>query len=66
MNHEPITQTDMTKKKEDKYCILIHIYGILKKWYWSTYLQGNNREIDRDNRLKDRMERERAWDKWKE
>ena len=30
MNHEPITQSDMTKKKKDKYCILIHIYGILK------------------------------------
>ena len=28
MNHEPITQSDMTKKKKDKYCILIHIYGI--------------------------------------
>ena len=28
MKLEPILQSEMSKKEKDKYCILIHIYGI--------------------------------------
>ena len=30
MNLEPITQSEVNQKEKDKYCILIHIYGIYK------------------------------------
>ena len=30
MNLEPATQTEVSQKEKDKYCILMHIYGILK------------------------------------
>ena len=29
-NLEPITQSKVSQKKNDKYCSLMHIYGILK------------------------------------
>ena len=28
MNLEPIIQTEVSQKEKDKYCILMHIYGI--------------------------------------
>ena len=28
MNLEPIIQSEVNQKKKDKYCILMHIYGI--------------------------------------
>ena len=28
MNLEPIIQSDVSQKEKDKYCILMHIYGI--------------------------------------
>ena len=30
MNLEPITQSEVSQKEKDKYCILTHIYGIQK------------------------------------
>ena len=30
MNLEPITQSEVSQKEKDKYCILTHIYGIYK------------------------------------
>ena len=30
MNVEPIIQSEISQKEKDKYCILTHIYGILK------------------------------------
>ena len=30
MNLEPIIQSEVSQKEKDKYCILTHIYGILK------------------------------------
>ena len=30
MNLEPIIQSEISQKEKDKYCILTHIYGILK------------------------------------
>ena len=31
MNLEPIIQSEVSQKEKDKYCILMHIYGILEK-----------------------------------
>ena len=28
MNLEPITQSEVSQNKKDKYCILMHVYGI--------------------------------------
>ena len=53
MKLEPIMQSEVSQKQKDKPCILTHIYGILEKWYWRIYLQGNNGETDIENRLKD-------------
>ena len=30
MNLEPIIQSEVSQEEKDKYCILTHIYGILK------------------------------------
>ena len=30
MNLEPIIQSEVSHKEKDKYCILMHIYGIYK------------------------------------
>ena len=30
MNIKPIIQNDVSQKEKDKYCILMHIYGIQK------------------------------------
>ena len=30
MNLKPITQSEVSQKEKDKYCILMHIYGIQK------------------------------------
>ena len=30
MNLEPIIQSEVSQKEKDKYCILMHIYGIWK------------------------------------
>ena len=52
MNLEPVIQSEVSQKEENKYRILIHIYGIYKKkWYSWTYLQGRNRDANIENRL---------------
>ena len=30
MNLEPIVQCDVSQKGKDKYCILMHVYGVCK------------------------------------
>ena len=50
MNLEPIIQSEVNQKEKDKYCILIHIYGILKNSN-EEFLQGSNGETDIKNRL---------------
>ena len=52
MNLEPIIQSEVSQKEKDKYCILIHIYGIQKNGT-KIYLQGSNGETDIENRLMD-------------
>ena len=51
MNLQPIIQNEVSQKEKDKYCILMHIYGIWKKWYRRIYLQGSKGETDIENRL---------------
>ena len=46
MNLEPNTQSEVSQKEKDKYCILMHIYGI-KKNGTEEYLQGSNGETKR-------------------
>ena len=53
INLEPITQSEVSQKEKDKYCIPMHTYGILERWYQRVYLQGNNGETDIENRLMD-------------
>ena len=55
MNLEPIIQSEVNQKEEDKYCILTHIYGIQKN-VTEINLQENNGETDIESRLMD-MER---------
>ena len=52
MNLEPVIQTEVSQKEENKYHILTHI-GNLEKWYWWTYLQGSSGDEDTENRLVD-------------
>ena len=40
-----IIQSEVSQKEKDKYCILMHIYGI-KKNGTEEYLQGSNGETD--------------------
>ena len=30
MNLEPIVQSEVSQKEKDKYCILMHVYGVYK------------------------------------
>ena len=52
MNLEPITQSKVRQKEKNKYCMLTHLWN-LETWYWLTYLQGNNRDADVENRFVD-------------
>ena len=58
MKLEPIIQSEVSQKEKDKYCILMHIYGIWKKWYRRIYLQGSKGETDIENRLTNTGRRE--------
>ena len=49
MNLEPITQSEVSQKEKNKYCILMHIYGVKKNDTDETYLQGSNRDTDVEN-----------------
>ena len=33
MNLETVIQSEVSQKGKNKYCMLIYIYGIKKKWY---------------------------------
>ena len=50
MNESRAYYSEWRKSKKNKYHVLKHIYGIEKKWYWRTYLQGKNRDGDMKNR----------------
>ena len=52
-NLEPIIQSEVIQKEKDKHHIIRHIYGIKKKMVLIIYLQGNNGEIDLENRFTD-------------
>ena len=50
------------KRQKNKYCTLIHTYGIYKKWFRWTYLQGKDRDTEIENRFVDTVRRG-GWDK---
>ena len=50
MNLEPITQSKVRQKEKNKDCISTHL------WNLETYLQGNNRDADIENRFVDTEE----------
>ena len=49
---EPIIQSKVSQKEENKYCILMYTYGIQKDGTDEiNYLQGSRGHKDRENRL---------------
>ena len=44
------TQSEVSQKKKNKYCILTHSRWNLERWYWWTYLEGSNGDKDTENR----------------
>ena len=56
MNQDPIIQSEVSQKENDRYRILMHIYRIQKKWYSKIDLQGSYEETDIENKIMD-MER---------
>ena len=52
MSLEPIIQTEVRQREKQILYLNIHIWN-LEKWYRSTYLQGNTRDADIENRLVD-------------
>ena len=59
-NLEPVTQSEGSQKEKSKCRILMHIYGIWKKWYRWTYLRGRNGDTDVENGLWTQWPKERA------
>ena len=49
MNLEPIIQSEISQKEKNKSisCINTYIWN-LERWYWWTYVQGSNRDADRE------------------
>ena len=51
MNLEPVKQSELGQKEENKYCILTHMYTWnLEKWCWGTCLQDRNGDADLEKR----------------
>ena len=50
MNLEPITQTEMSQKEKDKYCILTHMYGLQKnsteEFIYRAAMEKQTQKID--------------------
>ena len=44
MNLEPIIQREVSQKENDKYCILMHIYGTLKNLFMGQQWRNRHRE----------------------
>ena len=44
MNLEPIIQSEVSQKENDKYCILMHIYGTLKNLFMGQQWRNRHRE----------------------
>ena len=50
MNLEPMTQSEVSQKKKDKYYLLIWSPD---RWYQRSYVQSSKRDTDVKNRLLD-------------
>ena len=53
MNLEPIIQSEVSQKEKDKYCILMHIYGIQKNVTNDPTCKATKGDTDVKNRLLD-------------
>ena len=53
MNLESIIQSEISQKEKDKYCILIHIYGIQKDGTSDPTCRATKGDRDVKNRLLD-------------
>ena len=51
MNLEPVIQSEVNHKKNNKYSILTHIYMKSKKMVLMNLFVGSNRDTDIENRL---------------
>ena len=54
MKLEPIIQSEVSQKEKDKYCILMHVYG-LERWYRRFYMRGSKEDTDVKNKLLNSM-----------
>ena len=53
MNLESIIQSEISQKEKDKYCILMHIYGISKDGTSDPTCRATKGDTDVKNRLLD-------------
>ena len=53
MDLETVIQDEVSRNVKNKYCVLIHICGIWKKWYRPHYLPSINRDSDGENGVMD-------------
>ena len=53
INLEPVTLSEVSQRKENKYMKPIHMES--RKWYSWTYLQGRDGDRDREIRLLDKV-----------
>ena len=51
MDLKIVILNEVSQTEKDKYCMILFICGILKKWYKWTYLQNRNRVTDVENKL---------------
>lgn len=61
---ESVIQNEVVREK-NILCELIHMYGILKRWYGQACLQGRNRDAGVENRHVDTVgerARETHWE----
>ena len=60
--------TEWSKAEREKQILHIHVYiWSLERWYWQTYLPGNNGDADMERRLMDTdWGRRRGQDEWRE
>ena len=66
MNLEPIIQSEVSQKEKDKYCMLMHIYGIQKDGTHEFICKAAVEKQTQRTDLQTQEEGRRAWDVWKE
>ena len=62
MNLEPIIQSGASQK--ETHIVITACVWNLERWYWWTYVQGSNGDVDIKNRLKDTVGEEEGGTNW--